>query len=57
MTSTLHNGNNNHISVVYLQLYAVLHKVDGNLAFYSVSDLLLVLHELIFIYFGDSWPF
>ena len=43
IASTLHKENNNQISVVYLQLYAVLHKVDGNLAFYSVSDLPSVL--------------
>ena len=50
MTSTLHKGNNNQLSVVYLQLYAVLHKVDGSLAFYSVSDLLLVLSLRTYIH-------
>ena len=50
-SSALHKGNNNQLSVVYLQLYAVLHEVDGNLAFYSVSDLLLGLPSRVNIHF------
>ena len=49
--SALHKGSNNQISVVYLQLYAVLHQVDGDLAFYSVGDLLLGLPSRADIYF------
>jgi hypothetical protein len=41
IASALYKGNNKQLSVVYLQLYAVLHEVDGNLAFYSVSSDLL----------------
>ena len=49
--SALHKGDNNKISVVYLELYAVLHQVDGDLAFYSVGDLLLGLLSRANIYF------